>query len=66
MFAACYLIHTGECRTAKQAIAAVRKLRCKQAVETRRQEDFVLAYSKWHKSEAAALSAKPCPGSALA
>ena len=52
MLAACYLLQTGEARTSKQAIALVRKRRCKQAVETRRQEDFVVQYSKWLKEDA--------------
>ena len=47
MMAACLLLFTCEATTPKQAIGFVRKRRCKQAVETRRQEDFVKRYYTW-------------------
>lgn len=47
MMGACLLLLTGEAATAKQAIGLIRKRRCKQAVETRRQEDFVKRYLAW-------------------
>lgn len=47
MVGACLLLLTGEATTPKQAIGLIRKRRCKQAVETRRQEDFVTRYFVW-------------------
>lgn len=47
MMAACLLLFTCEATTPGQAIGIVRKRRCKQAVETRRQEDFVKQYYTW-------------------
>ena len=47
MMAACTLMLLREAATPKAAIAIVRQRRCKQAVETRRQEDFVAAYHSW-------------------
>lgn len=47
MMAACLLLFTCEATTPKQAIGLIRKRRCKQAVETRRQEDFVKRYYTW-------------------
>ena len=44
MLAACVLLELGACRGAARAIELVRARRCKAAVETRRQEDFVKAY----------------------
>ena len=61
MLAACFLLLTGEASTSKQAISTVRRRRCKQAVETRRQEDFVKSYSAFLRG-----SAKPKPGAAAA
>ena len=43
----CLLLFTGEARGPKEAIALIRKRRCKQAVETRRQEDFVKRYWRY-------------------
>ena len=47
MMAACLRLFTREATTPKHAIGLVRKRRCKQAVETRRQEDFVKRYYIW-------------------
>jgi hypothetical protein len=47
MMAACLLLFSREATAPKQAISLVRKRRCKQAVETRRQEDFVKRYYTW-------------------
>ena len=40
MLGACTLLCAGEARSAREAIAIVRKRRCAQAIETRRQEEF--------------------------
>ena len=63
MMAACVLLFTREAATPKQAIGSVRKRRCKQAVETRRQEDFVKRYHAW-LIETGVLDAAPNPGAA--
>ena len=47
MMGACLLLLTGEATIPKQAIGLIRTRRCKQAVETRRQEDFVKRYFAW-------------------
>lgn len=47
MMAACLLLFTRAATTPIHAIGLVRKRRCKQAVETRRQEDFVKRYYVW-------------------
>ena len=47
MMAACLLLLMGEAKSPQEAIALIRKRRCKQAVETRRQEDFVKRYHAW-------------------
>lgn len=52
MLAACFLLLAKVCKGAQKAIKHVREKRCKQAVETRRQEDFVAAYRKWLLSNA--------------
>mmetsp|Transcript_20204 Transcript_20204/g.51172 ORF Transcript_20204/g.51172 Transcript_20204/m.51172 type:complete len:206 (-) Transcript_20204:82-699(-) len=44
LMAACLLLRLGAAATANEAIAMVRGRRCKTAVETRRQEDFVRGY----------------------
>ena len=46
MLAACTLLELGVCRGPARAVGLVRARRCKSAVETRRQEDFVKAYRK--------------------
>lgn len=54
MLAACFLLQSGECKSAKKAIEKVRQRRCKQAIETRRQEDLVKAYAAFLKERAGA------------
>jgi cyclin-dependent kinase inhibitor 3 len=51
MMGACALLLLGEASTPSDAIALVRRRRCKQAVETRRQEDFVKAWHRWWVAE---------------
>lgn len=46
MLAACVLLRIGECVSAAEAIATVRKRRGKGAVESRAQEAFVSRYLK--------------------
>ena len=47
LVAACVLLATGQMARADEAIAEVRRRRCKTAVETSRQEDFVAKYEAW-------------------
>lgn len=47
MMGACLLLLLGEAQSPKHAIELVRQRRCKQAVETTRQEEFVSSYFEW-------------------
>mmetsp|Transcript_18625 Transcript_18625/g.30962 ORF Transcript_18625/g.30962 Transcript_18625/m.30962 type:complete len:142 (+) Transcript_18625:1-426(+) len=47
MMGACVLLLLGEARSAREAIQLVRRRRCKQAVETLKQEKFVSTYLEW-------------------
>jgi len=63
MMAACSLLLLGEADTAEKAIALVRRRRCKQAVETRRQEEFVSFYEAFISKGAFGKKALVCQGS---
>ncbi|GAX79898.1 hypothetical protein CEUSTIGMA_g7338.t1 [Chlamydomonas eustigma] len=54
MMAACLLLYLNLEMSPLEAIRKVRSLRCKAAVETRRQEDFVAEYAKHLRSQDAA------------
>ena len=47
MLAACVLLRVSAASCATDAVALVRQRRCRRAVETSRQNDFVRAYSHW-------------------
>ena len=49
MLAACVLLRVSATPRAADAVALVRQRRCRRAVETSRQRDFVSAFSRWHK-----------------
>jgi cyclin-dependent kinase inhibitor 3 len=50
LVAACVLLATEAQSTAADAIAEVRRRRCKTAVETTRQEEFVAKYEAWMRA----------------
>mmetsp|Transcript_104 Transcript_104/g.325 ORF Transcript_104/g.325 Transcript_104/m.325 type:complete len:292 (-) Transcript_104:172-1047(-) len=52
LMAACMLLQGGFCRSPTAAIRWVRKRRCPEAVETRRQEDFISSYNSALRAEA--------------
>eukprot|EP00656_Telonema_subtile_P017416 TRINITY_DN19343_c0_g1_i3.p1 TRINITY_DN19343_c0_g1~~TRINITY_DN19343_c0_g1_i3.p1 ORF type:complete len:239 (-),score=53.99 TRINITY_DN19343_c0_g1_i3:101-817(-) len=56
--AACVLLKVGVAGSASQAIALVRRRRCKYAVESRKQEDFVGLYASLLSEAAAAAGAE--------
>lgn len=59
MMGACLLLLLGEAQSPKNAIELVRQRRCKQAVETMKQEDFVSAYFEWLRSRGGSLRLVP-------
>jgi len=62
MMGACALLLLSEVDTPEKAIALVRRRRCKQAVETRRHEDFVSFYGAFIDRGAQGKKASICQG----
>merc|ERR1719487_2353090 len=59
MMGAALLLLLGEAQNPKHAIELVRQRRCKQAVETTRQEEFVAKYFKWLRQQGGSLKLVP-------
>lgn len=51
LIACCYLLKLGYTQNSYDAIKIVRAQRSPQAIETRRQEDFIVEYAKWLKKQ---------------
>ncbi|OUM65410.1 hypothetical protein PIROE2DRAFT_41708, partial [Piromyces sp. E2] len=51
LIACCYLLKCGYTKKPADAIKIVRAQRSPQAIETRKQEDFIVNYSSWVKNE---------------